>query len=134
MDIDKTVDSIINDWATLIQIWNIKPKEDQPGWNPIMNEIVGDIKYDKQLDVPAQLTDMVPVLLETDVGGDKFTGELILYIPLKYEYNEKTITIDINQNSLFILDDNIKSPWRLKTMKRLPGEHIVKIIKMTGGE
>lgn len=133
-DIDIAVNGIINDWSTLIQIWNIKPENEQPGWNPMMREIVGEIQYDKQLNVPVQLTDMVPVELETDVGGNKFIGEIILYVPLKYIHEERPVSINVSEFSLFILDEDIESPWRVKTMKRLPGEHIIRIIKMTGGD
>ena len=131
-DIDKTINGIIMDWADTVEIWNIRPIEEQPNWNKFMREIDGEIMYDKLIDVPVQLTDMSPVELQTSVAGDKFIGEMVLYIPLEYEYNNEIIPISINEDSLFILHGDTDNPWRVKTMKRLPGERIVRVIHKVG--
>lgn len=133
LDINRTVNGIIMDWADTVEIWNIRPIEEQPNWDKFMREIDGEIMYDKLMDVPIQLTDLSPVELETSVAGDKFIGEMVLYIPLEYKYNNEIIPVSINEDSLFILYGDVNNPWRVKTMKRLPGERIVRIIHKVGG-
>jgi hypothetical protein len=121
--IDQDVSSVIHDWSNTIEIWIPLPKEQQPGWNRLMNEISGEIQYNRRVGILVERRDQPLSELETNVGGDKFKGKSILCIPTD---------IVVGYDCLFILDGDTSNPWRVQEIKPRMGENQVTIIKEVG--
>ena len=54
----QSVREIINEWQTTITILQPLPLSEQPNYNNIMHEFVGDVKYETIV-VPAERKDLV---------------------------------------------------------------------------
>jgi hypothetical protein len=118
---------IIEDWNEIVEIWSIKPDSEQPNWDPIMMEIVGDVKYNKVLGVPMEVhasVNLNDTKLDTDVAGDKYSGHIMVCIPISYT---------VREDDIIIRNGDYTHPWRILTMNPRSGEHVLTISRMVGG-
>ncbi len=135
------IGNIIDDWSEYVQIWTPLPKEQQPNYNNLMREFVGEILYDKQLDVPAEevrATDAKTELI-TNNAGDKHIERLVICVPIQYKYTDpdtdvtNLMDIDIDEHSLIVFNSDPDSRWRIERSRRRLGEYMLYLYKMIGG-
>lgn len=113
---------IIMDWPCQIEIWKLLPDEQQPGWDPIMHEIIGEKQYNKRI-CTVKRRDIPESQLETTTSGPQYNGASDISIPSD---------IDIDVDCLFILDADYDNIWRVKSIKPRFGKNIVRVVKIVG--
>lgn len=121
--IEDDIESIILDWPSTVEIWKLLPDEQQPGWDPIMHEVVGMPEYDKRTNITIMRRDIPLDGLETNVGGKKYNGESIISISSK---------INIDKDCLLILDSDYNHLWEIKSIQPRMGENIIRIFRLVG--
>ena len=131
----KDIESIILDNITYVEIWTPKPMNEQPGYNPLLEEIsdVTTVLYNKLLMVPADIVDMPGVQLVVDSpGGRKHMGQCFVHFPLNYKYGGGIIDVIVTDDSIIHMQNGpLVEEWRPKSIKyNRTGETIVQVIRV----
>lgn len=103
---------IIQEWAEYVTIKTILPKDQQPDWNPIMNEIVGDPRYDEQNNIPIEKVMVYDnshhdSKVEVISAGDRYNHRICVNIPQKVKNQETKELVDVmlNEDSIIVYND-----------------------------
>jgi len=152
------VASIIDDWSTNITINRLKPAKQQPGFNPLLGEVVGTPGYDTIISrLPVETYYMQPDSVKPSIGGDRYEGRVNIHIPVdRYDmlrsndgivvslrmwlprYVCRKLSRDINmpiildEECIFTFEGVDNSSWRLRQIKCMPATVIVSAVKMVG--
>lgn len=127
MEID--IYEVLSDWEDRVEIWNMLPANQQPDWDPIMREIVGETRYNKITNVPAERRDITLHSNITTNAGDDDVGRAVICISSIYKDNNGFAPITINIDSIIIFDGE---QWRVSTINPKLGEIMVGINRLTG--
>ena len=111
----QSIREIINEWQTTITILQPLPLSEQPNYNNIMHEFVGDVKYETIV-VPAERKDLVNnqtnnLTLDTVEYGKKNAGTILYAIPnIIPVFDEDGNQIGVksfkpNKDSIIAIDD-----------------------------
>jgi len=117
----RDVNGIIGDWSDTVEIWKLLPDDQQPGWNPLMREVSGDKIYDKRTNITVERRDVHVSELESNQGGDRYTGVSVLCVP---------DDIPVDHDCIFILAGDTTTQWRVHAIKDRLGENMVTIFKL----
>jgi hypothetical protein len=131
-DMENDVMDTIMDWHCTATIFVPKPIDQQTNWNERLHEFNGDILYNKYIDVPVERVDGYFDKQIVDVAGDISGGSVILYIPIRYKYDDVMVDIPISDNDIRISMDG--DTWRIKSFKKLLGEYLVNVNRMVGDQ
>ena len=127
-----TVMDILESWGTRANIYIQKPEDEQPNWNPIMREYIGDIAYDILEGVPAEKLEVVNEY-QADTSHIKAGNKTESGIQYKFPtiFNDKPLII--TSDMLFTFDGNENDKYQVNTIRNRIGETIVDLDLLNGG-
>lgn len=139
----QSVREIINEWQTTITILQPLPLSEQPNYNNIMHEFVGDVKYETIV-VPAERKDLVNnqtnnLTLDTVEYGKKNAGTILYAISnIIPVFDEDGNQIGVksfkpNKDSIIAIDDT-EDRYYIYAMRDRIGETLIVIKRHVGNK
>jgi hypothetical protein len=115
---ERDIGDIITQWAYPVVIRIPVADESQPGWNPLMREVNGDILY---MDTPVDAgIEMDKWTLSTEIAGDNMKRIATIHIP-------SSAVRDIDTECRILMDE---VTWRVVRHVRIIGEIIADILAL----